>query len=291
VGPRARALLIAAVVAVLVAVVALAGLGSWQPTAAVPALQVVDASGAVEVASGNAARAATPGEGLRAGDAVRTTEATAWAVLRAGTGSEIRLEGGTDLRVLAATDEGVELELDGGRVRAEVGGDRPLTIRSGDRSIQATDAAFTVGVDGATAAVEVTRGDVALAGFGAIGALTAGERAVALGDGGAVLAPIPDAVVLSVDWPEGRRTRAASAPVVGRAPPGARVTLRAPEGPPLVVQADAEGRFEATIPLREGEQPVVVEAVDALGAVLTERVVIERDSTPPTIRGGAGSPR
>lgn len=231
-----------------------------------------------------------PGQPLGADDRVRTGP-SGRAVLRVGDLAEIDLEGTSDLRVLEIGNSGFAMELDGGRATAEVRAGSPaLEIRSGERSVQTSEGVFRLGVRPDAIAAEVVSGSATLTGFEQAAELSAGQRLVARDGAPTVLGAIPEAMVLEVDWPEPRRTRETEIPIVGRAPPGARVQILG-SGAAIEVQADADGTFRATLPLREGEQPVVVRATDPLGEPLVRQVTIERDTTPPALRGGVEMPR
>jgi hypothetical protein len=249
------------------------------------------ADGAVQLTRpGAPARPAIAGERVRTHDVVRIGPGER-AVLRAGQGTELTLDGATELRVLDVRADTVDLELDGGRVRAEVRPGTPsVTVRRGGRAVSTADGAIVVAVDGDTFAAQVERGRASLIGFDDAVELRAGERALAIGSQAAMLAPIPERVVLDVAWPDARRTRADAVQIAGTTSPGARVVLRGADGRPVAIHAGPDGRFAGVVPLREGEQPIVVEAIDPFGERVQATILIERDTTPPRIRGGAGAP-
>ena len=67
---------------------------------------------------------------------------------------------------------------------------------------------------------------------------------------------------------------------------GARVRLRW-DGGEVRVNADETGRFQASIPLDEGENQLSVEAEDALGHRAEDEGALQvRDTTGPAFRGG-----
>lgn len=252
-----------------------------------PSLQITEIEGGVSVQRGVQTDPLREGQLLRAGDRVLTARG-ARASLRAGDDLELRLDEATTLRVSELRPDAVGVELDEGRLRAQVRrGSASLFVKNRDRSVVMDDGTMRLAVADGVFSAEVEGGSAALTGFGEASQITAGQRATSLGDGRAALEPIPDRVVLDVAWPAERRTRSDRVEIVGRAAPGARVTLRGEVGEPVELSADDRGRFSGSLPLREGEQPVVVEAVDAFGASITDQVVIEVDTTPPTIRGGS----
>ena len=100
------------------------------------------------------------------------------------------------------------------------------------------------------------------------------------------MGPIPDELLLSVDWPDARRTSADTTRVRGRTEPGARVRI---QGTELIdVMAGQDGRFEATVPLKEGNNALVVEAVGVLGGSVAVEEVVVRDVQGPRLRANVG---
>jgi hypothetical protein len=81
---------------------------------------------------------------------------------------------------------------------------------------------------------------------------------------------ISEEVLLSVVWPEGEQ-HGGRAAVSGSARPSSAVMLN---GAPIAVAAD--GRFKAYVPLREGQNPIKVEAEDLMGRSKTTTTSIER---------------
>lgn len=252
-----------------------------------PSLQITQVEGGVSVQRGVQTDPLHEGQFLRAGDRVLTARG-ARASLRAGDDLELRLDEGTTLRVSELRPDAVGVELDEGRLRARVRrGSASLRVKNQDRSVVMDDGTMRLAVADGVFSADVEAGSAELTGFGAASQIVAGQRATSLGDGRAALEPIPDRVVLDVAWPAERRIPSDRVEIVGRAAPGATVTLRSGVGEPVELTADDRGRFFGSLPLREGEQPVVVEAVDVFGASITDEVVFEVDTTPPTIRGGS----
>lgn len=249
-------------------------------------LVIVQMSGDVAVSGPDRPEvSATAGMQVQANERLQTGEQGS-AILSAGTDTEIRLEAATDLRVTAVTADAISVELDGGRVRADVrGGRRSVRVGSGERAVRTSDGAVAVAVEDGLFAAEVLRGTATAEGIDGVGALAAGGRITALDDGSVKLGEIPQDLLLDVAWPEERRTRESEVAIRGRTAPGARVTLQGVAR--VVVRADADGLFEGLVTLREGTWPVVVEAVDPFGALVTDEVLLERDTTAPVIRGGA----
>ncbi len=223
-------------------------------------------------------------------DHITTTE-DGRAVLALDGGTRVRIGPESSVVVTSVDEQGVGLELEGGALRATV---RPesgaVNVTGAGITVQATDADFGLGVrdgDGAAddvALLETTRGEVALMGTDQP-RLPEGSRAV-IRNRSAEIGPIPDELLLEVAWPEASRTRDERSRVTGTTTPGARVTLAGPFGRRVVV-ADAEGRFEAEVPLEEGSNELVVSATDLLGQEADVRGVLQtRDTQGPTFRGG-----
>lgn len=273
--------------ALLVLVMVAVGVVAWLTSPGSDGdLVLVEVSGDV-VVSGPERDPSTAGAGMvvAVDEQLRTGQGST-AVLSAGEDTEIRVEPSSSLVVRGIADDVVSVELEDGRVRADVrGGRRALRVQSGERAVQTIDGTVSVAVDEGVFAVEVQRGAARTEGLGPAGELSAGGRVVGLPDGSSALGEIPDALLVDVAWPTERRTRAAESTVRGRTSPGARVTLTGGVRP-VTVRADAEGAFEVEIALREGAHPVVVEAVDPFGRRVTEDATLERDTTPPVIRGG-----
>ena len=86
---------------------------------------------------------------------------------------------------------------------------------------------------------------------------------------------IPEEVLLQVVWPEGDH-RADTARIEGRASPASLVTINGAE-----TEVGQDGRFAATVPLREGGNHVSVEAEDLSGRRRTAAATLVRRSTRP----------
>ena len=167
------------------------------------------------------------------------------------------------MRVTSVDAEGVRLELEDGALEATVRpGTPPLRVANSGREVVAINADLAVGVADGVLQVEAREGEVALSGADQT-RLEEGSVAT-LVDRKAVIAPIPEELLLTVDWPAKQRTRAESDVLQGRTAPGARVFVRGPWGE-LTTTADAEGRFSIEVPLDEGGNSVTVAAVDPLG--------------------------
>lgn len=274
---------------VLALVVLLAGLSAWWTYTSdeVRAYRVVltEIEGDVEIVAQGRTLPASAGAELTASDRIRTG-AHARAVLVIGQHSQVRLGPASSVEVRAVDDDGVRLELEGGALQATV---RPSggAVRIGHRGreVVATHADFSVGARDGVIQVDAHRGEVALTGVDQ-GRLVAGEQATLVG-AHAEIGPIPEGVLLQVEWPEAATTRADRARVAGTTSPGALVRLVSPTGAAVEVRARGDGRFVADVPLVEGVNEVRVEAVDLLGrqADAPGRLP-DRDTIGPSFRGG-----
>lgn len=275
-----------AVVALIALVVAATVAIRWVVAPAGGAdLILVEVRGEVSIGEDGERQEAAAGRRIRA-DEQLSTGASSSAILAAGPDIQLRLAPDTSLRVDRVDAESLVVELDEGRVRAEVErGSRALRVGSQGRAIETRDGAVVVASIDGVFAVDVERGSATTSGIDGVRRLRAGERVTALPDGSSALGPIPDDVVLSVAWPDERRTRASQVRVSGVTAVGSRVVISA-GADPITVRPDARGRFEAMVAVPEGAAPVTVQAIDPFGRVVEDQVVFEVDRTPPTLRGG-----
>ena len=206
------------------------------------------------------------------------------AVLGVGEGTRISLGEASAVRVLDVDAEGVRVELEQGRVSARVAtGSASVDVASRGRTVRTDDGAFTIVADeDGTVAVDAEGGTVGLDGFGVQDALAQGQRLSAVPDRPPVVGAIPDQLLLEVTWPEQTPRRAPEAPVSGRTEPYARVRVGG-EGSWETVRADAEGHFQVSVPLEEGDNVVNVEATDVSGEATSTDGRIERDTTAPVV--------
>lgn len=230
---------------------------------------------------------AASGTELKANDLVRTA-AGARAVLELDGGSRVRIGPSSSVVIDAVDATGVSLDLEGGALKATVRPESgPLSVNGAGLTVQATDADFDLGIDPTDTdlmVVETTRGEVAVMGAD-VARIAAGSRAV-ISERRAAVGPIPEDLLLSVAWPEASRTRSEKTVVSGQTAPGARVQLSGGFGQ-LVLHADAQGNFEAVVPLLEGKNELVVVAFDLLGEKADVRGVLQtRDTRGPAFRGG-----
>ncbi|MCB9746409.1 MAG: FecR domain-containing protein [Alphaproteobacteria bacterium] len=245
-------------------------------------LSIQRVDGAVEHVSPDGRRAAEEGAVLGQSDRVIAGEGGR-VVLGLGEQTRLVLHESSTLRVLGQDRDGLQVELEGGRVQATVRpGTGALAVRAGGREVRAEDASFAVGLgEEGTTLVEASLGEVALSGFGELTEITEGQRLTVSGDAQPSVAPIPQEMLLDVRWPEEVRVRAELVRLEGSTHPGASVVASG-EGGDARTFADAEGRFALELPLKEGSNDLHVVAVDPLGKEQEVTWSVTRDSQGPT---------
>lgn len=289
-GVRRWLVVLAVVVAMVIGASALV---TWliQPGSG-PELYLIQVSGDVtlEPQDGTVQRA-TAGQQVSAGDQLRTGPGESEAVIAGGGDLRLTLDPSTSIEVVSVQPELAVLDIDDGRIHAEVSRGGPaVRVGSDGRGVESAEGAFDVVVtDEGVLAVDVTAGTARTYGFDGAGALAAGGRVTVLPDGASAHGPIPDEAVLGVDWPDEERTRAETLLVSGTTAPGARVELRG-GGEAVLVQADEAGRFRAEVPLAEGDHPLTVVSTDPFGNRVEDETRIVVDRTAPVLRGGGREP-
>jgi hypothetical protein len=247
--------------------------------------RIVTVAGDVQhLRAGGKAEAAVEGSALKQGDRIVSGDGAS-AVLGLGNDTRISVDATTTVEVVGVTEEGVQLELEGGRVRATVrpGGGR-VGVRGGGKRLDADDADFTVVRDGAgNFAVSSERGAVRVGGVDGVAELREGDDLVVPNGGAPVRAPASEALLLHVAWPTSPRTRERSIEVTGSTQPGASVRIA---GGARVVGAlaDAAGNFSVSVPLSEGKNALTVSARSVLGREATiGGAELERDTLAPSV--------
>lgn len=224
------------------------------------------------------------GKKVRANDIVRTG-ADGRAVLSFSDDTEIRLGSSTHIAVQKIGQEGVTLELEDGALEATVRkGAGALHVGAGERKVVTLDADFRIGRRGENVVVDVDRGELKVVGAVDVSELSAGSRARVDSTGQGTVVPVPDDLLLLVEWPE-RRTRQDSVALEGTTEPGARVRI---DGGLRTVEvvADADGGFSALVPLQEGTTTLHVGSKDILGTEADAEGTVERDTQGPTFQAG-----
>jgi hypothetical protein len=226
------------------------------------------------------------GRVLAANERVETL-ANSQAILGLGTDTRIRLGPTSSVRVTGVDENGVQLELEDGALQATVRAESgSVRIASEGREVLATNADFTVGVHGDVLQVGSERGSVSLSGVD-VTLVNEGNLAVVV-DRHAEIGPVPDNLLLDIEWPGAQVTRNKVGYLLGNTSPGATVQVEGDFGE-LWERADAEGRFEMEIPLGEGANDVRVRAVDIFGNEdSVTGALADRDSKIPPVRVGVG---
>lgn len=181
-------------------------------------------------------------------------------------------------------DELARIGLEGGRLDLNVtqSATRSVEVHANDGGATAMThgARFSIIVDGAHVATVANReGEVdVLSGNGRVRVPPGMQTRARPGAAPEMVVPIPTELLLEVDWPiapvRGRATT-----IRGHAPAGVLVSI---DGARVVV--DSTGSFEGNVPLREGENRVVVHAVDVNGHEQTRRSPpIRVDNSPPHV--------
>lgn len=253
-------------------------------------LEVVSVTGDVSVvpAAGGAAQPLAAGAEIRPGDAVRTGRAGE-AVMRGDGSATVTVREHSRVGVEGVLDGVSRFRLDEGRIEGRVnegeGGGIQVSGGKDGAEVLTRGGKMAVGVDaGGTFAVAAMEGTATLSQGGTRRDLKAGEFAVVSG-GNVEVGAIPTSVLLKVAWPEEGRTREKTATVDVQARPGTLLRVN-----DVSVAVGVDGRGQVPVELKEGENRVAVEAVDAVGnrTVGTSGAIV-LDTRPPEIRGGAAT--
>ncbi len=222
-----------------------------------------------------------PGDRLRETDAVRTWEDARLELQVSDI--KVSVEERSELRVKTVTDTVLRAQFRG-RVASEVtpgkGASIELEAEGSDAVARSEGGAFAMTADG--------KGIVAVAAVSGRVDFAAKGRSVTV-DEGQVSRTRPSGepekpksalkrVLLAVNWPAKKETRAPRIPVRGAVEVGARVTV---QGTP--VEVDEKGRFVANVSLRPGTQIVTVVATDVLGRTRREQAQVFHDGRPAEV--------
>ena len=245
---------------------------------------VVDhVDGEVSINNGTSSRSPIAGESLQASDWI-TTGSGGRVGLSMGEGTRIELEAESRLEVIGSGENGLQVALANGRIRARVRPDgERLSVSANGREITAVEADFGVAVDGGgRVGVEAMSGEVTLLGFGEVESIGAGERILVLGpDDEPLVERVPANLLLEVEWPDEPST-SSSFRVRGITEPGALVWVDR-VGVRVQTRAGSDGTFEiAGVPLEEGENSLTLYSEDIFGNTAVNEGDVERDSLAPT---------
>ncbi len=256
------------------------------PVAAVDAggdasiFQVVSANGQVDAYRDGRWIAIHRGDLLTRDDVVRTVPG-ANAVLRLSAGGEIELREKVEIRLDRLSAAGSTVDLRHGKVVARVGGDArdtlAITARETTTSTEGPAHLVVQADEHGQVSVAALKGTARFAAAGKTVILREGTQTRSSRAGAPPDDPekIPEEVLLQVVWPEGEH-HADSATIEGHATSASLVTIN---GTPTAVGED--GRFRATLPLREGANRVNVQAEDLAGRTRAATGTITRRPTRP----------
>jgi hypothetical protein len=242
--------------------------------------QVMAAEGQVDAYRDGRWIAVQRGDLLTRDDVVRTVPASR-AVLRLG-GTEIELREKVEIRLDRLSPAGASVDLRRGKVVARVSAPSDalaITARE-TRTSNEGPAHFVVMAD--------EHGVVSVAALAGAARFAAAGKTVTVPAGSETrsrpgLPPddpekIPEEVLLQVVWPAAEK-HAETAVLSGRAGTSALVTVN---GVPTPVAPD--GRFSATVPLREGSNVVEVQTEDVAGRTRRESTtLVRRPVRPPRL--------
>jgi hypothetical protein len=243
-------------------------------------LEISDISGGVEVRRGAGAfEPAKLGTLVKADDAVRTAKGRARLSVKGA--YEVQIEPGTLLEVDELTARLSRFELGAGMLVAKVEGSagQQLEVKAANSDALATarDGTFAISNNGAgTVAVGARAGEVDFRAAGRAVLLRAGQQSIAQGGAPSAPAPIPSSLFLKVDWPEGNEVNKRRLALAGRTTPGSVVMIAGERA-----RVERDGRFQASIRLREGHQVIQVQSLGVGGDQSTRQAELTVDTTAP----------
>lgn len=248
--------------------------------------QVTSAVGQVDAYRDGRWIAVQRGDLLSLQDVVRTTPGAS-AVLRLGAATEIDLREKVEIRLDKLTAAGAIVDLRRGKLVARVDGESEnleITARQ-TRTVNEGPARFVV--------MAGENGRVSVASTNGRARFQSGGKTVTLAEGTETRAEenkapddpekIAEEVLLTVVWPSGER-HGEDADIRGKAAATSLVTVN---GDPVAVGAD--GGFVARVPLKEGDNPIRVEAESLTGRMRADSKTLLRPTTrPPKLAPGKG---
>ncbi|TMA84115.1 MAG: hypothetical protein E6J63_23515 [Deltaproteobacteria bacterium] len=253
---------------------------AYVPMAGPVAVELSVAQGDVQVrrSSGGAWGPAELPLSLGFHDSVRTGMGGA-ATLKVGHDGTIEVRERTEVSVRQLLANRARFRLERGRIGATPGGTAVAIESSGSSAVaEATTGSFAVFNDGrGLVAVVADAGEVKLTASGGDAVLAAGQGARVVGNSAPLPEAVPRSVLLKVVWPEEKVTRAINVTLRGEADPGAVVAVNG-----VKTDVDADGHFEADVPLAPGTNHVSVTSTDRFGrtAAKEETVRVERRAPP-----------
>jgi hypothetical protein len=242
--------------------------------------QVVSADGQVDAYRDGRWIAIKAGDLLTRDDVVRTVP-NAHAVLRLSQGGEIELREKVEIRLDRLSAAGATVDLRHGKVVARVGNEShdtlAITARDTRTSTEGPAHLVVQADEHGQVSVAALKGSARFAAAGKTVTLSEGTQTRSRASGAAPDDPerIPEEVLLQVVWPEGER-HGDAATIEGRVAAASLVTIN---GAPTAVGDD--GKFKASISLRDGANRVKVQAEDLSGRTRDANGTITRRSTRP----------
>jgi hypothetical protein len=261
-----------------------AGGGPEQAPAASEAagvFQVNAASGQVDAYRAGRWIPVQQGDLLTRDDVVRTASASR-AVLRNAAGTEVELREKVEIRLDRLSGPGASLDLRHGKVVARVAGASDalaITARETRTSSEGPAHFVVLADDHGQVSVAAIKGTTRFAAAGKTVTVPEGSQARSA-PGGPPSDPekIPEEVLLQVVWPSGE-THGLETAVRGQVSPASVVTVN---GAPAEVGPD--GRFVATVPLRDGSNVLEVQTEDLAGRTRkAASTVVHRPARPPRL--------
>jgi hypothetical protein len=233
-----------------------AGSGSGEP---VRGAVMIDVKGRVEKRAGSVWVVLDAAEHLTVQDTIRTAS-DAEATIDIG-GATVLIAANTEITVGEITSSVSQLSLTEGRIKTNAGQPGGPTIRISTRdAIAEADAGTFDVLSTGNGAVTVAAEDshVKLTAHGASVDIPAGRQSTVV-TGAVPSAPtrIPASLFLKVSVAGAARSTAA---LRGETQPGVVLSING-----IRAETDADGRFTADVPLRKGDNVIVVSVIDALG--------------------------
>jgi hypothetical protein len=207
----------------------------------------------------------------------------AHAVLRLSAGGEIELREKVEIRLDRLSAAGSSVDLRRGKVVARVGAEHEtlaITARETRTSTEGPAHVVVQADEHGQVSVAALKGTARFAAAGKTVVLPAGTETRSVRAGAPPEDPeqIPEEVFLQVVWPEADR-RSDTGTVAGRVRPASLVTING-----AAAAVDVDGKFTATVPIREGSNRIAVKAEDLAGRERqTATTLVRRPTRPPKL--------
>ena len=249
-------------------------------------LKLTQVTGKVQVKRPNGEWAdAQNGDALNPSDGVRTADGS-YAVVVGGEYWEVKMESGTEVEIGELSESISKLLLETGMARATVKGNGRHTFEvranKSDAVARTDGGVFSIASNGnGTVAVGTQEGAVEFLGKGRVVIVRAGQQSVVRpGQVPSEPSSIPSSLLLKVALPGRSVVNRSRLVVVGATEPGARVEIGG-----KMVSADAQGRFETTLKLKEGNNAIEVrgQSVGSLEARSTHQIELDTTVRKTTI--------